>query len=123
MTRSAPNLRDMTVDQLIELRESIDSLLKSAKQELQDRLAQLEGFAGAGRDSDRRGRGRPPKGAGAPPKFRGPGGETWAGRGARPRWLRALLEAGHSLEEFAIGEVAAIRKKASVKRSGGRKKT
>jgi DNA-binding protein H-NS len=37
-----------------------------------------------------------------PPKYRGPGGETWAGRGARPRWLAALLKEGRKLEEFAI---------------------
>ena len=57
-------------------------------------------------------RGRPPAGMGRTsamkgvkiaPKYRGPGGETWAGRGATPRWLKALVKEGHSVEEFLIG--------------------
>jgi DNA-binding protein H-NS len=27
-------------------------------------------------------------------------GETWAGRGMKPRWLQAALKAGRKLEEF-----------------------
>lgn len=36
------------------------------------------------------------------PKYRGPGGETWSGRGLTPRWLSALIAQGKSKEEFAI---------------------
>ena len=36
------------------------------------------------------------KGKKVPPKYRGPSGETWAGRGARPRWLVAALRGGNS---------------------------
>ena len=43
------------------------------------------------------------KGIKIAPKYRGPGGETWAGRGATPRWLTALVKEGHSIEEFLIG--------------------
>lgn len=35
-------------------------------------------------------------------KFRGPGGETWTGRGLTPKWLTALIEQGRPREEFAI---------------------
>ena len=35
-------------------------------------------------------------------KFRGPGGETWTGRGLTPKWLTALIEQGRPKEEFAI---------------------
>jgi DNA-binding protein H-NS len=42
------------------------------------------------------------KGKKVAPKFKGPGGETWAGRGARPRWLVAALKEGKKLEDFAI---------------------
>ncbi|GAB4396827.1 MAG: T3SS protein BprA [Rhodoferax sp.] len=38
----------------------------------------------------------------APIKYRGPGGETWTGRGLMPRWLRALEAQGHKKEEFAV---------------------
>jgi DNA-binding protein H-NS len=42
--------------------------------------------------------------AGAPlaPKYRGPGGETWSGRGRMPNWLSALEATGHNREEFRI---------------------
>ena len=33
-------------------------------------------------------------------------GNTWGGRGPRPRWLRDALAAGKSLEEFATGSTA-----------------
>lgn len=29
-------------------------------------------------------------------------GETWSGRGLMPKWLRALVEAGHRLDTFAV---------------------
>ena len=51
------------------------------------------------------------KGRKVAPKYRGPGGDTWAGRGARPRWLSALMKQGRKLEEFAINKAAGGRKK------------
>lgn len=37
------------------------------------------------------------------PKYRDPvTNETWSGRGLQPKWLRAALEAGRKIEEFAI---------------------
>jgi len=56
-------------------------------------------------------RGRPPKSTAdsaggtrkpAPIKYRGPGGETWTGRGKQPRWLKAMADAGRSAEEFRV---------------------
>lgn len=38
------------------------------------------------------------------PKYRGPGGETWSGRGRQPRWLAELEASGHDREEFRIKE-------------------
>ena len=35
-------------------------------------------------------------------KYRGPNGETWSGRGLKPRWLAAQVALGKSKEEFAI---------------------
>ena len=36
-------------------------------------------------------------------KYRDPAtGETWVGRGATPKWMRAYLEAGRNKEEFLI---------------------
>ena len=42
------------------------------------------------------------KGKKVPPKYRSPEGETWAGRGAIPRWLKAAIEEGGKLEDFLI---------------------
>lgn len=36
----------------------------------------------------------------APIKYRGPNGETWAGRGRTPGWLSALESSGSSREQF-----------------------
>lgn len=37
------------------------------------------------------------------PKYRDPStGETWSGRGLQPKWLKAALETGRSLEEFSV---------------------
>ena len=33
---------------------------------------------------------------------RSPSGETWAGRGARPRWMVAALKKGKKMERFLI---------------------
>jgi DNA-binding protein H-NS len=62
------------------------------------------------------------KGRKVAPKFRSPDGETWAGRGARPRWLSALIRQGHKIEEFAIAKTAAARKSVATKRSRRKKK-
>ena len=36
-------------------------------------------------------------------KYRNPEtGESWSGRGLRPNWLKAALEGGKALEDFAI---------------------
>lgn len=37
------------------------------------------------------------------PKYRNPAtGDTWSGRGLKPNWLRAALEAGRKVEDFAV---------------------
>lgn len=36
-------------------------------------------------------------------KYRNPAtGDTWSGRGLKPNWLRAALEAGRKIEDFAV---------------------
>ena len=53
-----------------------------------------------------RGAGSALKGRKVPPKYRGPSGETWAGRGARPRWLVAVIKGGKKLHDFLIDKSA-----------------
>ncbi|MBL8290039.1 MAG: H-NS histone family protein [Rubrivivax sp.] len=62
---------------------------------------------GATRKKPGRKPGRPRKVAAASgrkvaPKFRDENGNTWAGRGKRPVWLRTALASGRKLEDFAI---------------------
>jgi DNA-binding protein H-NS len=97
------DLKHMDVDALLELRADVDRRLTEQARDLQRQLSLLSGGAAVrGRPAGRSGRPSGLKGTKVPPKYRGPGGETWAGRGARPRWLTALLKEGHSMEEFSI---------------------
>lgn len=42
-----------------------------------------------------------------PAKYRCPAtGSSWSGRGIKPAWLRAALDAGRSLEDFLVAEPA-----------------
>jgi DNA-binding protein H-NS len=36
-------------------------------------------------------------------------GNTWGGRGPRPKWLRDALAEGHSLDDFAVGQNSSAR--------------
>ena len=122
-----PNLKDFDVDGLLELRADVEKALAERGRDLQRQLALLGGAVGnrRGRPAGRPGRVSAMRGKSVPPKYRGPGGETWAGRGATPRWLTALVKEGHSIEEFAIGKGgkrgAAAAKKSAAKK--GRKPT
>lgn len=35
-------------------------------------------------------------------KYRGPNGETWSGRGLRPKWLTVLVDAGKAMDDFRV---------------------
>jgi DNA-binding protein H-NS len=105
-----PNFSKMTVDALINARDTIDKLLKkrvpAARKELENRLSALHGYFDG--DSEKRGKtkvdGRSKlKGRKVPPKYRSKNGETWSGRGMMPRWLAAEIKAGAKLDDFAIG--------------------
>jgi len=41
------------------------------------------------------------KGTKAPIKYRDSNGNAWSGRGSQPRWLRAAIDSGKKLEDFA----------------------
>jgi DNA-binding protein H-NS len=107
-------LTSMSFDDLIALRDNVARMISSkagsTRRELEAKLAALDGLGfGIGGGGAKRGpkpRGSKLKGRKVPPKYRNPKNreETWAGRGATPRWLRAELKAGHKLEEFAIGK-------------------
>jgi DNA-binding protein H-NS len=120
----AINLKGMDVDALLALRADIDKRLGQKRSELEKQLSRLSAESGraAGNFLTGLGRGSALKGRKVAPKYRGPGGETWAGRGARPRWLSALVKQGRKLDEFAIDKVFAARKGRIAKKARRKKK-
>ena len=102
---AAVSLKNMDVNELLTLRADVEKMLVEKGRDLQRQLALLGGGTAKrpGRPAGKVGRTSAMKGVKIAPKYRGPGGETWAGRGATPRWLSALLNEGHSIEEFLIG--------------------
>jgi hypothetical protein len=65
------------------------------------------------------------KGRKVAPKYRNPKdpSETWAGRGAMPRWMAAQIKAGKKREYFAIDKSATKAKRGPVKKTRGKRKT
>jgi len=121
---AAINLKGMDVDALLALRGDIDKRLSQKRSELEKQLSRLGAESGGAARNSRTGVGRRSalKGRKVPPKYRGPGGETWAGRGARPRWLTALIKQGRKLDEFAIDKALAARKGRMAKKARRKKK-
>ena len=108
------SLATMSIDALVELRDDIGAMLARRAGELRNQLAKFGGGEVSGTDVGngrrRRKKGSKLRGRKVAPKYRGPGGETWAGRGARPRWLVAALKGGKKLDNFLIAKGAKKRK-------------
>ena len=102
------SLSGMTVEALMDLRERVDEMLHERRAEIEK---QLKMFAVVGGRRVVRGGGSVLKGRKVPPRYRSPSGETWAGRGARPRWLVAAIKGGKKLDDFLIDKARKKRKK------------
>jgi DNA-binding protein H-NS len=104
------NLAAMSVEALLQLRDDVGRVLERKAGELQHHLAALGADVGG-----RGGRGRRSslKGMKVAPKYRNPKNrsETWAGRGAMPRWMAAEIKAGKKREDFLIQKPAAKARK------------
>src|SRR5262245_44724025 len=97
-------LTGMSVEGLMDLRKRVDQALHERRAEIEK---QLEMFG-----SRRVGvSGSSLKGRKVPPKYRSHSGETWAGRGAKPRWLVAAIKGGRKLDDFLIDKSARKRRK------------
>jgi DNA-binding protein H-NS len=94
------NLSSMSVDALLKLKADIEKTLTSRAVQLRKDLSKL----GHGDVSKLRSLvgGSSLKGRKVSPKYRSPSGETWAGRGAKPRWLVAAIKSGKKLDQFLI---------------------
>ena len=95
-----PNLSSVSIDGLLKLRDEVEKALSRRAKELQDQLSRL-GRAPGFKDG-----GSSLKGRKVAIKYRERSGNTWAGRGAQPVWLREKLKAGAKLEDFAVHKTA-----------------
>ena len=94
------NLSGMRFEALMELREQVDETLLKRRAEIEAQLARMGAVVGRRRVG--RTGGSALKGRKVPPKYRGPSGKTWAGRGAKPRWLVAAIKGGKKIDDFLI---------------------
>jgi DNA-binding protein H-NS len=93
------SLKGMNVVALMSLRDQVDKRLVELRSELEKQLAAMGGAKSMkGKASGKSSM----KGRKVPPKYRSPDGETWAGRGAKPRWMVAALKKGKKIESFLI---------------------
>jgi DNA-binding protein H-NS len=128
---SPDELANIPLEDLIELKDTVDRLLRGKiaeeKQALLQKLEVICRFEGKPIPPPSKSNGRgnlrtigqtnvnghimATRRAKAPPKYRNPlTGETWAGRGLQPRWLRKAIEADRNLSDFLIhGEAATSR--------------
>jgi DNA-binding protein H-NS len=111
-----PNFSSASVDALLKLRDEIEEVLAHRAALLRDDLAKLGHQIG----SKGKVRGSSLKGRKVAVKYRDRSGNTWAGRGAQPVWLREKLKAGAKLEDFAVHKTAASRKKSKKRRRAKR---
>jgi DNA-binding protein H-NS len=110
------SLVGMSVEELLQLRDDIGEALNRRAVQLRDQLSRLGG------GERRRGRGSLLSGRKVAVKYRDRSGNTWAGRGAHPVWLREKLKAGAKLEDFAVDKTVASRKTSARKTKKRRKK-
>ena len=91
-------LASMSVEALLQLRDDIGSVLSRKAGQLQNQLAALGdgGWISSAKKAVGRPRGSKMKGRKVAPKYRNPKNrsETWAGRGAMPRWMAAEIKKG-----------------------------
>jgi DNA-binding protein H-NS len=106
------NLKVMSIDELLELRdritETLSSRVETERRELELRLARLQNFKSTVPQKSSARRGGFKKVGKLAPKYRNPTNrsETWAGRGLKPRWLSAAMKKGKKLSDFEISHGA-----------------
>jgi len=98
------SLASMSVEALLQMRADIASALARRADELQRALASL---GARPRQASKR---KSLAGRKVAAKYRGPSGETWAGRGAQPRWLTAAVKAGKKRDDFLIEKPKRVKK-------------
>ena len=93
----------------------LQSLLENAGRALKERqyskrkevIAQIKDLAasiGVNVEIQETGKKLDRRSAAVPSRYRNPNDatQTWTGRGLKPKWMKALIDAGHSASEFEI---------------------
>ena len=107
ITMAKVSLSGMTVEALMDLRKRVDEMLHRHRAEIEQQLEKLSRtVAVVGGARVVRGGGSALRGRKVPPKYRGHSGETWAGRGAKPKWLVDAIKGGKKLDDFLIDKSA-----------------
>jgi DNA-binding protein H-NS len=96
-----PNLANMSAEALLQLRTDVTVALRRKAKELTRQLSRLGEYAALRNER----RNSSLKGRKVPAKYRDRSGNTWAGRGAMPVWLREKIKAGAKLQDFAVDKV------------------
>jgi DNA-binding protein H-NS len=97
------DLSGMSVEGLVDLRRQVERALVERKAMLEKQLKGLSRFSSGNEKATAAGG---LKGRKVAAKYRGPSGETWSGRGLKPRWLAAAINGGKKLENFLIDKPA-----------------
>ena len=121
MAKKSASFKTMSVDALLSARDTIDKLLTDRLSSLTNQLRRLDGMFGSEKKKREPKPGTKRRKAVAA-KYRGPDGQTWAGRGMKPRWLIAALAEGRSIDDFAIANGGASKPKKARKFAGKRQK-
>jgi DNA-binding protein H-NS len=110
---ATPKIDKLSFAELVELKARIEDTIDERKTEekaaLREKVAELVAEAGFDLEevvaTGRRNGQVKRKTGKVAPKYRNPHdpSETWTGRGRKPNWLVAELEAGRDREEFRIG--------------------
>jgi len=111
-------LASMSVDALLSLRDNIGRVLAERTAELRRQLQRLRG----GSSSSLAGT-RSRSGGKVAPKYRDPNNpqNTWAGRGAIPKWMAEKIDEGAKREDFLIGAPGTRKRRSAKKTSRGAK--
>jgi DNA-binding protein H-NS len=103
MPSKKPSLTTLSNEALCELRDEIVKVLNGRAEKLRTELNRLtcSSLVTSG-DASVRKITRRTKGVKVAPKYRGPDGNTWCGRGLKPRWLVKEMKEGKKPEDFLI---------------------
>jgi DNA-binding protein H-NS len=101
-------LNSLSFSDLLPIRDQVVSLLnekaEAARNELATQAAALAGFFGTGTDSLLT-KPKAKRERAAPKRYRDPAtGNIWIGKGPRPEWLNALVEAGTDIKTLLVTE-------------------